>query len=155
MLSTITPEQSLEIAEKVGRHFGVTMEELKAHNRRDRVHLARSFAWLCLYHRNVTFSEIGRLFNRHHSAVSNSVRKLEDHISVDGEMKSIWNTIKGDVCITGRKHVYVAKGTMEATVTSSQPLKAAQIVERARMALENGTADVEFKSVDRLEERAA
>lgn len=150
MRPVTTQEQMIAIAEAVGAHFEVTFDQMVERNRTNQVHTARAFAMLVLHkNRQATFSEIGRLFDRDHSAVSHAIKTIEHQMTYDARMADVWDQINVDSNVSPKRHTYVARGTIEATVSSNAPLDDQQVTERARMCLENGIANV---SIDNIQE---
>ena len=81
---------TLEIMEKVGLLYNVTVDEMKSNSRHSRLIVPRFMAmYLSRKFTDMTTSDIGREFDRDHSTVVNAINKIEEMIKKDPQFKEI------------------------------------------------------------------
>jgi chromosomal replication initiator protein len=77
------------VIEVVARHFGVPVRELRSSSRTARTATPRQIAmYLLRRHCGVSYPEIGRRFNRHHTTVLHSDRLVQRKIAGDSGLRS-------------------------------------------------------------------
>ena len=67
----------------IGYHFGVTDISIKGPSRLGNTVRARFWCMWFLRDCGYSWSELGRLFNRHHSSVIKAIRVIEDQLSIN------------------------------------------------------------------------
>ena len=68
----------------VAAHYGVTVEQLMARDRKENVVWPRQVAmWLCRRGSDLSFTTIGESFGRDHGTVMHNCRSVEDRIATD------------------------------------------------------------------------
>lgn len=89
----LTPEKILIT---VAEHFGVTSDDLTGNSQRKESVLPRQVAmYLCRSKLNLPYMKIGQLFDRDHSTVMSSIKKIEGELESQGQdLAASLNSIK-------------------------------------------------------------
>ena len=85
------------ISRLVFNYFNVPLEKIKVNNRKAQVIRAKQFTAYFLKREmyKITLEEIGKVFNRNHSTMTHSIRKINNLIEVDSE----YRTYHEELCI--------------------------------------------------------
>jgi chromosomal replication initiation ATPase DnaA len=86
----ISTKNKESILRKAFLTFDVSPEKIKSEDRRDNVVLARGYVmWRFHHDLEMSFSEIGRYFNRRHSTVMRAIRTYEKDLAKKARSSSI------------------------------------------------------------------
>jgi chromosomal replication initiator protein len=83
--------QPAEILKSVAAHYGLRVSDMKAKSNSKPIAFPRQVAmFLCRKLTNLSYPEIGRLFNdKHHSTVMHSVEKIEHMVEDDADFRKV------------------------------------------------------------------
>lgn len=89
---------SEEILDEVSKLYGIKIQDLKSKSRIASITTPRNIAMYLIYHHTQSSYEyIGNLFNRDHSTVISSVKKISNLLENDEYLKKIVNKIKDNL----------------------------------------------------------
>jgi chromosomal replication initiator protein len=79
----------------VFNYFDVPLEKIKVKNRQAQIIRAKQFTAYFLKREiyKITLEEIGKVFNRNHSTMTHSIRKIKGLIEVDKEYRTYHNEL--------------------------------------------------------------
>ena len=83
------------ISRLVFNYFNVPLEKIKVNNRKAQLIRAKQFTAYFLKREiyKITLEEIGKVFNRNHSTMTHSIRKIKGLIEVDKEYRTYHNEL--------------------------------------------------------------
>jgi chromosomal replication initiator protein len=96
----LTTLDSKEIIEKIACYYNININAIKGDSKTREISKARCIIMFVLsQYKHISYSEIGRLLNKNHSTVINSIKKVEQQINEDQaalkQILTLIETIKG------------------------------------------------------------
>ncbi len=73
----------------------VNPDDVLGESRRPAYTLPRMLYWKLMRREGYTLAEIGRLNGRHHSTVIHALRRANELIEVDREVRAMWERVEG------------------------------------------------------------